>query len=108
MGLQGVKGPSRAPQGKPWEPSPGPASGCRASSVSLRGGGGSGCDRKLSKGNRDLCHLSKVSNLGQEIQGLPQSLGTMAPNGHKIPEADKGILSATGSSEQTAVVRSGH
>lgn len=36
----------------------------------------------------------------QEMQGLPQQLGTPAPNGPKIPSADKRILCAAGSSRQ--------
>ena len=46
--------------------------------------------------------LSKTpgSDLVQETQGLPQQLGTPAPNGPKIPSGDKGILSAAGSRGQ--------
>ena len=42
----------------------------------------------------------QVRHKAQESQGLPRQLGTPAPNGPKIPSADKGILSATGSSRQ--------
>lgn len=41
----------------------------------------------------------QVRRKAQEIQGLPRQLGTPAPNGPKIPSADKGILSATRSKQ---------
>lgn len=49
---------------------------------------------------KEMLSKTQGSDLAQEIQGLPQQLGTLAPNSPKIPSADKGILSAPSSSRQ--------
>lgn len=97
MGWRGVKAPPRRGS------QAGPAGGWQVSSVSEQGGGRQVPQRALrrelgTRVTKGMLSKTPGSGLVQEIQGLPQQLGTPAPNGPKIPSADKGILSAPGSS----------
>lgn len=99
MGWRGVKAPPRRGS------QAGPAGGRQVSSVSEQGGGRQVPQRALrrelgTRVTKGMLSKTPGSGLVQEIQGLPQQLGTPAPNGPKIPSADKGILSAPGSSRQ--------
>lgn len=81
------------------------SSTCPHHLISEEGGGRWVHQEALQRGARNLCHQKDAeqdtgSDLAQEMQGLPQQLGTPAPNGPKIPSADKRILSAIGSSWQ--------
>lgn len=108
VGSQGVKCPTRPARASCGSQGPRPAGGGQVSSLSLRQRGWR--RRQVQQGalQRELgaclpkgrLSYAPGSNWVQEIQGLPQQLGTPAPNGPKIPSADKGIVSTAGSSGQ--------
>lgn len=73
--------------------------------ISEEGGGRQVQQEALCKGpgtcvTKGMLSKTQGSDSVQETQGLPQQLGTPAPNGPKIPSADEGILSVAGGSRQ--------
>ena len=106
--MRGAAPPDRAVEARPLGLQE--AGRCRALPgpshlISEEGGGRQVQQEALCKGpgtcvTKGMLSKAQGSDSVQEMQGLPQQLGTPAPNGPKIPSADEGILSAAGGSRQ--------